>query len=157
MTTQHAVQGARLTTPSGKPLYGLFPILQTPFTPNDVLDLEGLAAEVRFLNRGGVNGMIWPVFASSWSTLSEAERMKGAETILSAGTERRLRLRFRTRPGTLLHRFDTLSMPLRMVQMRLSRFRQTTAGMSAIKPSSITTALSAVQPRCHSSYRPAEL
>ena len=29
--------------------------------------------------------MIWPVFASSWSTLSDAERIEGAETILAAG------------------------------------------------------------------------
>lgn len=29
--------------------------------------------------------MIWPVFASSWSTLSDAERIAGAEAILAAG------------------------------------------------------------------------
>jgi 4-hydroxy-tetrahydrodipicolinate synthase len=78
------VRGADLKTPSGKPLRGLYPILQTPFTPDDKLDTEALAAEIRFINRGGVNGMIWPVFASSWSTLSDAERIEGAETILSA-------------------------------------------------------------------------
>jgi dihydrodipicolinate synthase/N-acetylneuraminate lyase len=78
------VHGAQLKTPSGKPLRGLYPILQTPFTPEDKLDTEALAAEIRFINRGGVNGMIWPVFASSWSTLSDAERIEGAETILAA-------------------------------------------------------------------------
>jgi 4-hydroxy-tetrahydrodipicolinate synthase len=79
------VRGAQLSTPSGKPLRGLYPIMQTPFTENDELDTELLAAEVRFINRGRVAGMIWPVFASSWSTLSDAERIKGAETILAAG------------------------------------------------------------------------
>jgi dihydrodipicolinate synthase/N-acetylneuraminate lyase len=79
------IRGAQLSTPSGKPLRGLYPILETPFTPDDVLDTEALAAEVRFINRGRVAGMIWPVFASSWSTLSDAERILGAETILAAG------------------------------------------------------------------------
>jgi dihydrodipicolinate synthase/N-acetylneuraminate lyase len=79
------IKGAQLSTPSGKPLRGLYAIAQTPFTPDDVLDTDALAAEVRFINRGRVAGMIWPVFASSWSTLSDAERILGAETILAAG------------------------------------------------------------------------
>jgi 4-hydroxy-tetrahydrodipicolinate synthase len=79
------VRGADLKTPSGKPLRGLYPIMQTPFTPDDRLDTDLLAAEVRYIDRGGCGGMIWPVFASSWSTLSDAERIEGAETILAAG------------------------------------------------------------------------
>jgi dihydrodipicolinate synthase/N-acetylneuraminate lyase len=79
------VRGAQLQTPSGKPLRGLYPIVETPFTPEDKLDSAALAAEVAFINRGRVNGMIWPVYASSWSTLSDAERIEGAETILAAG------------------------------------------------------------------------
>lgn len=86
---QSETRGAQLQTPSGKPLRGLYPILQTPFTKSDVLDEEALAREVQFLNRGRVNGMIWPVFASSWSTLSDAERITGAQTILAAGKGRR--------------------------------------------------------------------
>ncbi|MFL6618460.1 MAG: dihydrodipicolinate synthase family protein [Povalibacter sp.] len=78
------IKGAQLETPSGKPLRGLYPILQTPFTEKDELDTDALAAEIRFINRGRVAGMIWPVFASSWSTLSDAERIQGAETILAA-------------------------------------------------------------------------
>jgi 4-hydroxy-tetrahydrodipicolinate synthase len=74
-----------IQTPSGKPLRGLYPILETPFTPENTLDKASLAKEVDFINRGGVNGMIWPVYASSWSTLSDAERIEGAETILAAG------------------------------------------------------------------------
>jgi dihydrodipicolinate synthase/N-acetylneuraminate lyase len=79
------VEGAQLATPSGKPLRGLYPILETPFTQDNQLDTELLAAEVEFCNRGRLGGMIWPVFASSWSTLSDAERIEGAETILAAG------------------------------------------------------------------------
>jgi 4-hydroxy-tetrahydrodipicolinate synthase len=68
-----------------KVLRGLFPIAQTPFTQDDKLDLDSLAAEVKFCNRGSVPGLIWPQIASGWSTLSTSERMAGAETILAAG------------------------------------------------------------------------
>jgi 4-hydroxy-tetrahydrodipicolinate synthase len=79
------VVGAQLKTPSGKPLRGLYPILQTPFTPDNKLDKDALANEIRFVNRGRVNGMIWPVFASAWATLSDSERLEGTEAILDAG------------------------------------------------------------------------
>lgn len=79
------VRGAALKTPSGKPLRGLYPIVETPFTADNILAADLLAAEVRFINRGGCAGMIWPVFASSWSTLSDAERLAGAEAMLAAG------------------------------------------------------------------------
>ncbi len=71
--------------PGAKQMRGLFPIGLTPFTPDDKLDLEDLAAEVKFCNRGGVHGFIWPQIASGWSTLSEKERLDGAEAILAAG------------------------------------------------------------------------
>lgn len=71
--------------PSGKRLAGLFPIAFSPFTEDNKLDLDGLAAEVKFCNRGGVHGFVWPQIASSWSTLSDRERLDGTEAILSAG------------------------------------------------------------------------
>lgn len=70
---------------SSKPLNGVFPIGQTPFTEADKLDLDCLAAEVKFVNRGGVHGFAWPQIASGWSTLSEQERLEGAEAILASG------------------------------------------------------------------------
>jgi dihydrodipicolinate synthase/N-acetylneuraminate lyase len=79
------VHGADLKTPSGKPLRGLYPIMETPFTPDDKLNTDALAAEVKWLNKGRVAGMIWPAFAGSWSTLSDTERIEGAEAILAAG------------------------------------------------------------------------
>ena len=69
----------------GKPLHGLFPIGQTPCTPDNRVDLDCLAAEVKFCNRGGVHGFAWPQIASGWSGLTQKERMDGAEAILSAG------------------------------------------------------------------------
>ena len=69
----------------GKPLRGLFPIGQTPCTPDNKLDLDALAAEVAFCNRGGVHGFVWPQIASGWASLSRKERLEGAEAILAAG------------------------------------------------------------------------
>ena len=37
---QSDTRGAQLQTPSGKPLRGLYPILQTPFTKSDVLSIH---------------------------------------------------------------------------------------------------------------------
>jgi dihydrodipicolinate synthase/N-acetylneuraminate lyase len=73
------------TTTGSKPLSGLFPIGETPFTADNKLDLDCLAAEVTFCNRGGVSGFVWPQIASGWSTLSEQERLDGAEALLAAG------------------------------------------------------------------------
>jgi dihydrodipicolinate synthase/N-acetylneuraminate lyase len=72
-------------TVGAKPLAGLFPIGETPFTPDDQLDLECLAAEVKFCKRGGVKGFVWPQIASGWSNLSEQERLNGAEALVTAG------------------------------------------------------------------------
>src|SRR5574341_1194945 len=69
---------------SAKKFEGIFPIMQTPFTDGDRLDLDVLASEVKFLDRAGVQGMVWPQLASEYSTLSLDERMKGAETIMAA-------------------------------------------------------------------------
>ena len=69
----------------GKPMRGLFPIGSSPFTDSNELDLECLAAEVKYLNRGGVHGVIWPQIASEWTTLSKKERLDGAEAMCSAG------------------------------------------------------------------------
>jgi 4-hydroxy-tetrahydrodipicolinate synthase len=68
-----------------KPFRGLFPIGSTPFTPDDKLDLDCLADEIKFCNRASVPGFIWPQIASGWSTMSASERFAGAEAILAAG------------------------------------------------------------------------
>jgi 4-hydroxy-tetrahydrodipicolinate synthase len=68
-----------------KPLRGIFPIAQSPFTDSDKLDLDCLVDQVRFLDRGKVHGCVWPQIASEWSTLTESERLAGAEALISAG------------------------------------------------------------------------
>ena len=68
-----------------KPLRGIFPIAQTPFTESDKLDVQALVEQLRFIHRGGVHGFVWPQLASEWSSLTEAERLEGAEALLSVG------------------------------------------------------------------------
>jgi dihydrodipicolinate synthase/N-acetylneuraminate lyase len=79
-----AAQNAR-----SKPLRGIFPIAQTPFTESNKLDLDSLVEELRFIDRGGVHGFVWPQLASEWETLTEAERLEGAEAIASTGKKLR--------------------------------------------------------------------
>jgi 4-hydroxy-tetrahydrodipicolinate synthase len=75
--------------PGSKPLRGIFPVAQTPFTESNKLDLDALVEEVRFIDRGGVHGFVWPQVSSEWMTLSEAERLEGAEAIASTGKKLR--------------------------------------------------------------------
>jgi len=70
---------------TAKPLRGIFAIAQTPFTNSNQLDLNVLAREVEFYDRGGVHGFVWPQMASEYSTLSKSERLAGAEAIAATG------------------------------------------------------------------------
>jgi dihydrodipicolinate synthase/N-acetylneuraminate lyase len=75
------IVSARAAGVTPKQLRGIFPIAQSPFTENDKLDLESLVEQLRFIDRGRVHGFVWPQLASEWSTLSESERMEGAEAL----------------------------------------------------------------------------
>lgn len=79
-----ALHLAGATEPARKPLRGIFPIMQTPFTGTNQLDLPVLAKQVQFLDRAGVHGMVWPQLASEYSTLTVDERKAGAETLIAA-------------------------------------------------------------------------
>ncbi|ODT89638.1 dihydrodipicolinate synthase family protein [Phenylobacterium sp. SCN 70-31] len=69
------------------PFGGVFPIGFTTDLPNGRLDYDGLASQVRFCGRGGVPGFAWPQLASGWTTLSEPERLKGAEVMVDAARQ----------------------------------------------------------------------
>jgi hypothetical protein len=62
-----------------KPMKGIFPIMQTPYQDSGRLDTETLAREVKFLEKVGVHGVVWPQLASEWSTLEPDERTSGAK------------------------------------------------------------------------------
>jgi dihydrodipicolinate synthase/N-acetylneuraminate lyase len=70
--------------PTHKPLNGLFPIAETPFTEADKIDLECLTNQIRFCNKAGVPGLAWPQIASGWSSLTVDERFMGTEALCSA-------------------------------------------------------------------------
>jgi dihydrodipicolinate synthase/N-acetylneuraminate lyase len=70
-------------SPNGKALAGVFPIGWTPNRPDGKLDLDGMVAQQKFLNRGKVAGIAWPQNASAWQTLSTDEWHQGADAILS--------------------------------------------------------------------------
>jgi 4-hydroxy-tetrahydrodipicolinate synthase len=87
-----AVRAGKMLSAEGlgsKPLRGIFPIAQTPFTESNKLDIDALIKELRFIDRGAVHGFVWPQMASEWTTLTEAERLEGSEAIASTGKKLR--------------------------------------------------------------------
>jgi 4-hydroxy-tetrahydrodipicolinate synthase len=67
-----------------KPMRGAFIIMATPYTAAKAVDFEDLGGEVEFLDRCGVQGMVWPHLASEYASLTRDERMKGMEVIAKA-------------------------------------------------------------------------
>jgi len=66
------------------PLQGAFMILSTPYTASKAVDYEDLAGEVDFLERCGVQGLVWPQNASEQSKLTKDERMRGMDVLAKA-------------------------------------------------------------------------
>src|SRR5580692_11405823 len=67
-----------------KLMRGIFIIMATPYTASKAIDYEDLAREVDFLDRCGVQGMVWPQLASEYSQLTKEERLRGMEAIAKA-------------------------------------------------------------------------
>ncbi len=76
-------EAAFTKSPNGKPFAGVFPIGWTVCTPDNKLNPDAMAQQMRFLNQGRVAGMAWPQNASAWQTLSNAEWNAGAEALAS--------------------------------------------------------------------------
>jgi 4-hydroxy-tetrahydrodipicolinate synthase len=79
-------------------LEGIFPIMQTPFSDSGALDVETLAHEAQFLDRIGVQGMVWPQMASEYASLTYEERLAGAEALVRANKA----LKATTRPAVVI-------------------------------------------------------
>ena len=67
-----------------KKFRGIFPIVQTPYTKDNKIAFDELEKEVKFLDRTGVHGIVWPQRASEYQYLSFEERIEGAELIVNA-------------------------------------------------------------------------
>jgi len=65
-------------------LEGIYPILQSPFTEDNKLDLEDLAKQVKFCDRCGCHGVVWPQLASEYASLTAEERFAGMETMVKS-------------------------------------------------------------------------
>src|ERR1700736_2275198 len=61
---------------------GIFTIPCTPFSDSGALDLESLRREVNFCVVAGAHGVVAPVNASEFWTLSDDERRSVAEVIV---------------------------------------------------------------------------
>ena len=79
----------RFSFAAPKPLRGIFIILATPYTENKAMDYEDLAAEVEFMDRCGVHGMVWPQMASEYTRLTREERFRGMEVLARAARGKR--------------------------------------------------------------------
>lgn len=67
---------------------GALMILSTPYAEDGEVDYEDLANEVAFLDRCGVQGLVWPQNSSELGYLSKAERMRGFEVLAEANRGR---------------------------------------------------------------------
>jgi 4-hydroxy-tetrahydrodipicolinate synthase len=67
---------------------GAFMILTTPFTASGAVDWDDLIREVRFCDRAGVDGVVWPQGSSGVRYLTKEERMRGLEVLAKARGQR---------------------------------------------------------------------
>lgn len=67
---------------------GTLMILSTPYTSAGEVDYEDLANQVAFLDRCGVQGLVWPQNSSEQRYLSKAERLRGFEVLTEANRGR---------------------------------------------------------------------
>ncbi len=75
-------QPARAAMP--KPLKGNMPIVTTPYTPAGAIDFDDLAREMRFFDRIGCTGAVWPQASSDVDLMSKEERLRGMAVIAQA-------------------------------------------------------------------------
>ena len=79
-----AATRALRSSEAARPFRGIFIIMATPFTESGGVDYEDLEREVSWLDRCGVQGMVWPQLASEYMTLTKEERLHGMEVIARA-------------------------------------------------------------------------
>ena len=78
--------------PPKKDLRGAFIILSTPFTNTMAVDYDDLAHEVDFVDKCGVQGLVWPQFSSELVKLTRDERLQGMDVIAKAARGKQITL-----------------------------------------------------------------
>jgi dihydrodipicolinate synthase/N-acetylneuraminate lyase len=69
---------------AAKPLRGNMPIVTTPYAPSGAIDFDDLAREMRFFDRIGCTGAVWPQGSSDVDLMSKEERLHGMAVIAEA-------------------------------------------------------------------------
>lgn len=64
------------------PLRGIFPVVLTPFADDGSIDADALRREVDFSVAAGAHGLVFPVLASEFQYLSDAERRAAVEVVV---------------------------------------------------------------------------
>lgn len=67
---------------------GIFPVLQTPLTEDDRLDINSLKREVNFCIQAGAHGLVFPVMGSEFQFLTKEERQLLVELVVSEAERR---------------------------------------------------------------------
>ena len=60
------------------------PIVTTPYTPSGAIDFDDLAREMRFFDRIGCTGAVWPQASSDVDLMTKEERLHGMTVIAEA-------------------------------------------------------------------------
>ncbi len=79
LTQQPTKRGEPL--PMTQPFRGVFTIPFTPIHENQSVDWQGLRRVVDFCVECGAHGIVWPVNASQFATLTDDERLKGMQIV----------------------------------------------------------------------------
>jgi dihydrodipicolinate synthase/N-acetylneuraminate lyase len=66
---------------SPEPFRGVFTIPSTPFAEDLEVDWDGLKRVIDFCVNGGAQGIVWPVNASGFPVLTDAERLEGMRVV----------------------------------------------------------------------------
>ena len=71
-----------------EPFRGGYTIPSTPFNARGQLDEEGLRRIIDFCVGCGAHGLVYPVNASGFSTLTDEERLRGARIVVEQNAGR---------------------------------------------------------------------
>jgi dihydrodipicolinate synthase/N-acetylneuraminate lyase len=75
--------GSTVEVSMSRTFRGVFTIPSTPFDERLNVDWDALKRVVDFCVGCGAHGIVWPVNASGFATLSDEERLKGAELVIA--------------------------------------------------------------------------
>ncbi len=71
-------------------LFGVWPILLTPFDEHDRIDEDGLREQVRFCVAAGAQGVAGPAIFSEFHMLADSERKRFVEVVSAAAADARI-------------------------------------------------------------------